>query len=113
MSCEITVELNDQNEIIKISGNTCNRGENYARNEMTHPMRQLTSTVKIEGAALQRLPVILSAEVPKENLMNVMREINQASVEAPVNIKDVIISDVCGLGVDVIASRTMKKEAAD
>lgn len=110
MSCQITVEMNDAGEILAVTGNTCNRGENYARSEMTHPLRQLTSTVKITGADLSRLPVILSGDIPKERLFDVMKEINKVSVEAPVKVKDVMIANVCGLGVDVIASRSMEQK---
>lgn len=110
MSCTITVEVNDNNEVVTITGNTCKRGENYARNEMTHPMRQLTSTVLIVGGIYKRLPVILSGNIPKEKIFQVMEQINKASVNAPVKRGDVIIKDVCNLGVDVIASRSMQKE---
>ena len=94
MSCTITVEVNDNNEVVTITGNTCKRGENYARNEMTHPMRQLTSTVLIVGGIYKRLPVILSGDIPKEKIFQVMEQINKASVNAPVKRGDVIIKDV-------------------
>ena len=95
-------------EIISVTGNTCPRGEQYARNELTHPMRQLTSTVSIKNALYKRLPVILSGEIPKEKIFDVMEQIHKASIEAPVKIGDIVIADVCGLGVNVIASRSME-----
>jgi len=108
MSCLITVEQDDQTkEILSITGNTCKRGEAYARNELTHPMRQLTSTVAIEKGIYNRLPVILSAEIPKEKIFDVMEQIRKVKVTAPVNVGDILIADVCGLGVDVLASRSM------
>lgn len=112
MGCEITVELDENNEIIKISGNSCQNGENYARNEVTHPMRQVTSTVVIHNAMYKRLPVILSSEIPKEKIFAVMAEINKVITQAPVKRGDIIIENVCNLGVNVIASKSMsiKKE---
>ena len=108
MSCMITVEQDDiTKEILSITGNTCKRGENYARNELTHPMRQLTSTVAIDNGLYNRLPVILSAEVPKDKIFDVMEQIRKVKANAPVKMGDVLISDVCGLGVDVLASRSM------
>ena len=108
MSCLIMVEQDDiTKEIVSITGNTCKRGENYARNELIHPMRQLTSTVAIDKGIYNRLPVILSAEVPKEKLFDVMEQIRRVKAMAPVEIGQVLISDVCGLGVDVLASRSM------
>ena len=108
MSCLITVKQDDvTGEILSVTGNTCKRGENYVRNELTHPMRQLTSTVAIKNGIYNRLPVILSAEIPKEKLFDVMEQIKKVRVTAPIEIGEVLIRDVCGLGVDVLASRSM------
>ena len=71
-------------------------------------MRQLTSTVKIEKAMYKRLPVILSEEIPKEAIFDVMEQIHKACVTAPIKKGDVIIANVCGLNIDVIASRSMR-----
>lgn len=90
-----------------VAGNTCPRGEKYARAELTHPERTVTSTVVLQNGCYRRLPVITSGPVPKERIFDVMREIRAVSVCAPVRIHDIIIENVCGLGVDVIASRSI------
>ena len=69
----------------------------------------LTSTVTIKGAIHNGLPVITSGDIPKSKIFDVMKEITEAEVCAPVKVNDVIIKDVCGLGVDIIASRSMEK----
>ncbi len=102
--CHLTIDEN-----MNVSGNTCKRGEVYARNEVTHPTRMITSTVRIIGGELERLPVATSAPIPKEDIFKVMAEINKASINAPVKIKDVVIKDVLGLGVDIIATRNINK----
>ena len=102
--CHLTIDEN-----MNVSGNTCKRGEVYARNEVTHPTRMITSTVRIIGGGLERLPVATSAPIPKEDIFKVMAEINKASINAPVKIKDVVIKDVLGLGVDIIATRNINK----
>jgi len=108
MGCEITVKTDDvSGEILKITGNTCPRGEKYARNEMTNPMRQVTSTVVIENGIYERLPVILSGDIPKDRIFDVMNAIGKVKVNAPITRGDTIIENVCGLGVNVIASRSM------
>lgn len=108
MSCLITVEQDDTTkEILSVAGNTCPRGEQYARNELTHPMRQLTSTVQIENALYKRLPVILSGEIPKDKIFQVMDAIHEVKITAPIKKGDVIIANVCDLNVDVVASRSM------
>ncbi len=105
--CEVTATMDGEGNIQKIEGNFCPRGAEYVRNELTHPMRQLTSTVIIHGGIYDRLPVILSSEIPKDKMMDVMRALDGIEVSAPIRRGDVIIHDVCGLGVDVVASRSM------
>lgn len=102
--CHLTIDEN-----MNVSGNFCKRGEVYAKNEVTHPTRMITSTVKVHGGELERLPVATSAPIPKEDIFKVMAEINKASINAPVNIKDVVIKNVLGLDVDIVATRNIKK----
>jgi CxxC motif-containing protein len=109
IGCNLKAELNDQNEVISVTGNTCARGDVYARKELTNPTRMLTSTIKIKGAIYERLPVITSSDIPKGKLFDVMQALLNIEVEAPVHNKDIIIKNVCDLGVDIIASRTMEK----
>lgn len=110
MSCQIRVETGGNGEIISVTGNTCARGEQYARNELTNPVRMLTSTVRLENGPYRRLPVILSAQIPRERMMDAMQEINRITVCAPVKRGDVVLDNVCGLGVNVLASRSMEQK---
>lgn len=109
VSCHLEITLDDDNNILKVEGNTCPRGDVYARKELTNPTRMLTSTVKISGAMYDRLPVITSGDIPKDSQFAVMKEIAKISVEAPIENKHILIKDVLGLGVDIIASRSMAK----
>ena len=109
ISCQLVVEI-ENNEVLSVSGNACERGANYAKEECIHPKRTLTSTVVIEKAKITRLPVVSSAPLPKEQIMKVMETINKTRVVAPIHIHDVIIKNVCDLGVDIIASRSLTKQ---
>lgn len=92
-----------------VTGNACPRGVPYAVREMTDPRRMVSSTARIEGAVHRRLPVKTSKGVPKGLVLRVCEEIGRLVVTAPVETGDVIIRDVLGTGVDVIASRTMER----
>jgi CxxC motif-containing protein len=102
--CRIHVDEN-----LNVTGNFCKRGETYGRNEVTHPMRMITSTVKIQSEILARLPVMTDRPIPKNQIFKVMEAINQAEVQAPIKIRDVVIKDVLGLGVDIVATRNVEK----
>ena len=104
MGCSITVEINDAGEIVSISGNTCKRGEVYATNEVTHPRRSLATTVRVEGGVSNVVPCKSSEDLPKEKIFDCMKAINSARVNAPVRLGDVLIADVCGTGVDIVAT---------
>lgn len=103
LGCPIEVEM-ENGEVISVTGNTCKRGELYARTEMTHPVRSLTSTVKVEGGVHPVVPVKSASPVPKEKMLDCMRVINSITVKAPVKIGDVVISDILGTGVDIVAT---------
>jgi CxxC motif-containing protein len=104
-SCRIRVKEDG----LDISGYQCKRGLEHARNEIGNPMRMLTATVAVTGAAFKLLPVISSAEVPRKMLRSCLRAIYGLRVQAPVRAGSVILSNVCGTGADILAARTMKK----
>ena len=106
--CPVKVTLDDAGNITNIEGFTCKRGEEYARAEVTHPERSLTSTAKVIGGTAYVVPVKSSKALPKELLFDAMKEINKASVNAPVHIGDVVISDILGTGVDIIATNEVE-----
>lgn len=103
MGCAVTVEMSG-GQISAVTGNSCKIGDTYARKEVTDPTRIVTSTVKLEGAQLSRLPVKTASDIPKSLIFTVMDEINHARATAPVKIGDVIIRDVAHTGVNVIAT---------
>jgi len=90
---------------LKVAGNSCPRGLEYARAEFSAPRRMITSTVAVTGSSVSRLPVITSAPVPKERIFDVMGELSRVSVSAPIAMNQVIVPDVLGLGVDILAAR--------
>ena len=104
LGCSITVELDDAGNILSVTGNTCKRGDAYARTEMTNPTRSLTSTVKVSGGAHPVVPVKSAAPVPKSMMFDCMKEINQVTLQAPVKIGQVVIQNILGTGVDIVTT---------
>ncbi len=106
--CHITVEHDDNKNILSVSGFTCPRGEEYAHDEFTNPTRVFTSTVRVKGGDLDLLPVKTNGVIPKPMMMDAARESCRIDVTAPIKIGDVIQSDFCGTGVDLVAARSIK-----
>ena len=109
MGCQITVQL-EKGEVVSIEGNTCEKGDIYARKEVTNPTRIVTSTVVIKGGSKERLPVKTKSDIPKDKIFDVMKDIDAVTAEAPKKIGDVIIDNVAGTGVAVIATRNIEIE---
>jgi CxxC motif-containing protein len=90
---------------LNVTGNKCPRGVAYAKQEVTHPTRIVTSTVRINSKELRVCPVKTKDPIPKEKIFDIMAAIDQVHLKTPVHIGDVIIHDVCGTGIDVVATR--------
>ena len=111
--CRITVTLDDSGAVQSIEGYTCVRGKNYAMNEVTHPIRTLTSTVPIrtpEGTKM--LPVRTDKPIPKEKLFEAMAIIRKTEAQAPVRTGDVLIADFIEPGTNLIACRACGGQCA-
>ena len=103
MGCQLTVEFEGE-EVFSVKGNTCAIGDKYARQEVTHPERTVTSTVIVTGGDRERCSVKTKGNIPKEKIFACMDAINHVKAAAPVRIGDIMIADVCGTGVNVVAT---------
>lgn len=104
--CSLEVDL----EKMTVTGNSCPRGKTYGLNEATHPVRTITSTIKVEGGRIARCSVKTSQPVPKEMMMDVMKEIDKVDRKAPIHIGDIIIKNVLDTKADVIATKDVEEE---
>ncbi len=102
--CHLKVDDN-----MNVTGNFCPRGAKYAINELTHPVRTLTSTVKTNSSINPRCPIKSKDSLPKELIFKCMEEINKISVTLPIKIGDVVIHNVCGSGVDIVSTKNIDK----
>ena len=90
----------DEENDYAVTGNSC-------YNELTNPMRMVTSTVKIQGGNHRRLPVKTSGDIPRKYVMDCVKLLDDVTVQAPVKTGDVILADIFGLGVNIIAAKDM------
>lgn len=103
IGCHITVTL-ENGEVKSITGNSCPRGEEYAASEVTHPVRTVTSLVRIKGGSRPVVSVRTESDVPKEKMEDVVRALKEIELESPVKIGDVVAEDIAGTGVRVIVT---------
>ena len=105
LGCPLVVAIVD-GEAQSVSGNTCPRGAAYGKKEVIDPTRIVTTTVPVDGSATERMVSVKTAtDIPKGAIFEVVKALTGVRATAPVNIGDVILADVAGTGVDVIATK--------
>jgi len=106
LGCPLTVEM-EGNEVKSVAGNTCPRGDAYAKKELTNPTRIVTSTVRVAGGKLAMVSVKTQSDIPKGKIFDCVKALKDVEVTAPVKIGDVIVENVAGTGVNVIATKNV------
>lgn len=106
LGCNLTVEM-DGGQVVSVNGNTCKRGDDYARKELTDPRRIVTSTVPVAGGNLPVVSVKTASDIPKEKIRECLCALKGVTLIAPVQIGDVIVENVADTGVDVIATKSI------
>ncbi len=106
--CMLKVIL-EGDEVVKIEGYTCRLGKDYAFAEITDPRRMVASTVRVRNGLHPLLPVYTVSAVPKPKIREVLEAIRGVELDAPVKMKEVLIENVAGTGINVVASRDMPR----
>lgn len=104
------MQVTQNGEDISVTGNFCKRGEQFAENELTNPMRTICTTVKTTFPDAPVLPCRVSEDIPKDKIFDVMREINKVVVDKKLKRGDVIIPHVLGLSADVISTSDLLEQ---
>ena len=108
MGCQLQVTMKD-GQVEKVEGNTCKRGAEYGKKEVTNPTRIVTTTVRVRGGSLPVVSVKTAADIPKGAVMDCIRQLKEIVVEAPVHIGDVVLAEAAGTKVSVIATKNIEK----
>lgn len=103
MGCPLTVTLSGK-EVTEVTGNTCQKGDVYARKEVTNPTRIVTSTVKVSGGTAPMINVKTKTDIPKSKIFECIEALKGVTIKAPVSIGDVVIENAAGTGVPIVAA---------
>ena len=102
MGCPMSVTLTE-GAVQSVEGNTCKRGDDYARREVIAPTRMLTTTLPVLGGDRATVVVKTNGEVPKSLLLDCARALRNVKVTAPVKLGEIVVKNILNTGVDVIA----------
>jgi CxxC motif-containing protein len=106
LGCRLEVEERED-EPVEVRGFACKRGKEYALQEHTEPRRMVTTTVQVENGLWSRLPVKSSGPVLKGDVLPICEALRQVAIPAPVRMGQVILPNILGSGIDIIATRDM------
>ncbi len=108
VGCQLQLNINGSE--ITVSGNTCKIGEKYGISEYTNPVRTITTSVKLmTNNGVKMISVKTNKEVPKGEVFNCLKEIKSVTLKQDiVNIGDILLENILGLGVDLVATREYK-----
>lgn len=103
--CRMNVQVNEDNKVTLVENALCERGKTYAKDEIQCPKRSLTSTVKVNNGVLPLVSVRSDKPIPKEKIKDALAELRKIELQAPVEYHQVIISDLFGIGVDIVTTK--------
>ncbi|MBM7581792.1 CxxC motif-containing protein [Caldicoprobacter guelmensis] len=106
--CRMQVEPGADGQWV-VKGNGCSRGKDYALQEMTCPMRTLTTSVWVEGGTYKLVSAKTDRSIPRDKIMEALKQTKRLKVKAPVNIGDVLIENIAGTGANLVATRKVER----
>lgn len=103
MGCPIVVKMED-GKVVSVTGNTCPRGEAYARKEVTDPTRIVTTTVRVADGKVPMINVKTEYDISKDKIFDCIAALRGVTIKAPVHIGDIVLENVAGTGVNIVAA---------
>lgn len=102
MGCALTVTMQD-GAVTGVEGNTCKRGDDYARREVIAPTRVFSTTLPVQNGSRPTVPVKTAGEVPKAMVLECARALHGIILKAPLSAGDVVVSNLLNTGVNIVA----------
>lgn len=108
--CEIEADVED-GKILSLTGPACSKGEDYVKQELTNPQRNIATSVLVRSGELPLASVRLTNPIPKDRIFDAMEQIKEVSIEAPVTAGTVLIKEILGYDSDVIVTKNVAKKS--
>ena len=112
LGCKIRIELDEEGNILSVSGNRCPRGKKYAEDEIKDPKRVVTTSVKVLNGKLPLASVKTDGPIPKKYIFELMKILKDVKVKAPVSIGDVVVRNIFKTNVNVVITRSVGEKTS-
>lgn len=108
--CALCAWIDAEDKLVKVEGNSCPRGEKFAHKEWIDPERMLTSTVyAVIGGQERLIPVKSKEPISKKLMERAMEEIREVQITTSVKMGDIILPNLAGSGIPLVACKTVEK----
>jgi CxxC motif-containing protein len=107
--CQIKVEYEGTN-IKNIKGDECPKGKDYVKNEITNPLRVFTGSVLVKNGDFSLVSVKTYSPIPKKYLKKIGEITRRIKLEAPIEIGQIVASNLLDNNIDLIATRKIEKK---
>ena len=104
-SCTLRVKRTDGG--LEVEGYGCARGVEYAKQELTEPLRHVMTVVRVRNGDPPVVSVVTRKPVPKDCVREVVKTTAHLEVEAPVEIGQVVLEGPCG--ATLVATRRVRR----
>lgn len=105
--CPKGCHLQVDEKTLAVTGNACEKGDEYAKNELTAPTRVVTSTVKIIGALHNRCPVKTDGAIPKQLVFEAVKLLDNVKLQSPVKIGTIVAKNIFDTNINIVVTRDM------
>lgn len=109
LGCALKVDDSNKDDI-KVEGFTCPRGKKYAIDEVTAPMRVVTSIVRVDNGEINTVSVKTAEPIPKDKIFKSLELLKPLHIQAPVKIGQVVYENVLGTGVNFVATKNVNQK---
>lgn len=106
--CSLMIEVDGNGQVIKVGGNKCPLGAEYAKQEVEAPMRVFTSTVLTEGLGLKMAPVRTDQPIPKDQILKAMDEVKKLRIKKAIPAGEIIVKNFLGQKAALILTRNVQ-----
>lgn len=107
IGCHLQVDMED-GKVIKVTGNTCKRGQIYGEKECTNPTRIVTSSVEVANGKFPVVSVKTASDIPKDRIFDCVEALKGIKINAPVKIGDIVLKNAANTGVDIVATKNVE-----
>ncbi len=109
VGCTLEVQV-ENGKVIKVEGNKCKIGVEFAEQEVKNPRRKVTTTVRIKDGVLPLLPVYTDNTFPKGLIFALIKELQKIEINAPIQMDDIVLENALNTGVNIRASRSIRRK---